>query len=63
MEINIPLEIKAIRATLGISQQELAELTGHTRCTIADVETNRTRCTAKLWLKVQALSRKRKRAA
>jgi len=58
--LNIPLAIKAVRASLGISQRQLAERIGATRSRIADYETNRSRISAQDWLKIQGLIQKEK---
>ena len=53
--INIPQQIKAARRTLGLSQRQLAEIIGETRCRICDYELNRSRITAESFLKIQSL--------
>jgi DNA-binding transcriptional regulator YiaG len=54
--INIPKDIKAKRAELRISQRELADLIGRTRCMVADWETGRSKVAAEIYLKIMALT-------
>ena len=62
MEINIPLEIRKIRTSLGLSQRALAELIGRSRDTIKDYELSRSRISAEDWEKIKALAHKREPA-
>jgi predicted transcriptional regulator len=53
--VNIPQSIKDVRRSLGIPQKQLAKMIGSTRFRIADYETNRSRISAEVWLKILAL--------
>lgn len=57
-KINIPEQIKKIRHSLGLTQVELAAITGLNRQKIADYETNRSRIAAEDWVKIQYLQTK-----